>query len=159
LSGAQQPLFCQDHVIVSLRGAARKFQRLFLAATDLFLAANTFSMLHAVATSASEHKITIILAPPAEIKRRIIKGEAVDVAMSGSAVIGDLIQQGKIVRDSKLTLARVGMAWRFAPDQRSRTSRLSKPSGARCWPPDQSSILTQQSAEQAASISRRLLID
>ncbi|MGB8084022.1 MAG: substrate-binding domain-containing protein, partial [Pseudolabrys sp.] len=53
----------------------------------------------------SEHKIAIILAPPAEIRRRIVNGESVDVAMSSSAVIGDLIQQGKIAPDSELTLA------------------------------------------------------
>src|SRR5215471_6006204 len=57
----------------------------------------------------SEHKITIILAPPAEIRRRIVNGETVDVAMSSSALIGDLIKQGKIVPDSELTLARVGI--------------------------------------------------
>jgi molybdate transport system substrate-binding protein len=57
----------------------------------------------------SEHRITIILAPPAEIRRRILNGEIVDVAMSGSAIIGDLVQQGKIAPDSKLTLARVGI--------------------------------------------------
>jgi molybdate transport system substrate-binding protein len=57
----------------------------------------------------SEHKIALILAPPAEIRRRIVNGETVDVAMSSSAVIGDLIQQGKIAPDSKLTLARVGI--------------------------------------------------
>ena len=32
----------------------------------------------------SEHKIAIILAPPAEIRRRIISGEIVDVAMTAS---------------------------------------------------------------------------
>jgi molybdate transport system substrate-binding protein len=57
----------------------------------------------------SEYKIAIILAPPAEIRRRIVNGAAVDVAMSSSAVIGGLIQQGKIAPDSKLTLARVGI--------------------------------------------------
>ena len=56
----------------------------------------------------SEHKVAIILAPPAEIKRRIVNGEIVDVAMSGSGIIEDLVQQGKIARDSALTLARVG---------------------------------------------------
>ena len=56
-----------------------------------------------------EHKIAIILAPPVEIRKRIVNGETVDVVMSGSAVIGDLIQQGKIVPDSKLTLASVGI--------------------------------------------------
>jgi len=56
----------------------------------------------------SEHKITLILAPPNEIRRRIVNGEIVDVAMSGSGIIDDLVQQGKIARDSKLILARVG---------------------------------------------------
>src|SRR5215510_9132395 len=35
----------------------------------------------------SEHKITLILAPPAEIKKRIVNGEIVDAAMSGSGII------------------------------------------------------------------------
>ena len=56
----------------------------------------------------SEHKVTLNLAPPAEIKRRIVNGEIVDVAMSGSGAIEDLVQQGKVVPDSKLILARVG---------------------------------------------------
>jgi molybdate transport system substrate-binding protein len=57
----------------------------------------------------SEHKVVLILAPPAEIRRRIVDGEMVDVAMSGEAIIGDLVQQGKLVRDSKVNLARVGI--------------------------------------------------
>ena len=56
----------------------------------------------------SEHKITLILAPPNEIKRRIVNGEIVDVAMSGSGIIKDLVQQGKIAPGDQLTLARVG---------------------------------------------------
>ena len=56
----------------------------------------------------SEHKITLVLAPPNEIRRRIVNGEIVDVAMSGSSIIDDLVQLGKITRDSKLILARVG---------------------------------------------------
>src|SRR5262245_60402562 len=55
-----------------------------------------------------EHKITLILAPPNEIKKRIVDGEIVDAAMSGSGIIDDLVQQGKIARDSALILARVG---------------------------------------------------
>jgi len=48
---------------------------------------------------ASGHKIAIILAPLAEIRRRIVSGETVDVAISGSGTIGDdLVPQGKIVR-------------------------------------------------------------
>ena len=57
----------------------------------------------------SEHKIAIILAPPAEIGRRIISGEIVDVAMTASSNIGHLVQQGKIAPDSTLPLARVGI--------------------------------------------------
>src|SRR5262245_17817411 len=56
----------------------------------------------------SEHKVALILAPPAEIKRRIVNAEMVDAAMSGSGIIEELVQQGKIARDSGLILARVG---------------------------------------------------
>src|SRR5262249_33971022 len=56
----------------------------------------------------SEHKVALILAPPAEIKKRIVNGEIVDATMSGSGIIEDLVQQGKIARDSALILARVG---------------------------------------------------
>src|SRR5713101_1272537 len=57
----------------------------------------------------SGHKITLILAPPNEIRSRIVSGEIVDVAMSGRPVIEDLVQRGKIVPGSKLVLARVGI--------------------------------------------------
>lgn len=57
----------------------------------------------------SEHKVMLILAPPNEIRSRIVNGEIVDVAMSGGTVIEDLLQQGKIVPGSKLVLARVGI--------------------------------------------------
>jgi molybdate transport system substrate-binding protein len=58
---------------------------------------------------ASEHKIAIILAPPAEIRRRIVNGEIVDVAMSGSGAVEDLVRQGKIVHGDQLIVARVGV--------------------------------------------------
>jgi molybdate transport system substrate-binding protein len=58
---------------------------------------------------ASEHKITLILAPPNEIERRIVEGEIVDVVMSGSAAVDNLVQQGKIARGDQLILARVGI--------------------------------------------------
>jgi molybdate transport system substrate-binding protein len=61
----------------------------------------------------SEHKVALILAPPAEIKRRLVNGEIVDVAMSGSGIIEDLVQHGKITRDSALILARVGYGVAF----------------------------------------------
>ena len=57
----------------------------------------------------SEHKVALILAPPAEIKRRIVNSEIVDVAMSGSGIIEDLVQQGKIAPGDRLVLARVGI--------------------------------------------------
>jgi molybdate transport system substrate-binding protein len=57
----------------------------------------------------SEHKVTLILAPPAEIGRRIVNGEIVDVAMSGGGVVDELVQQGKIAPGDQLVLARVGL--------------------------------------------------
>src|SRR5258706_8581709 len=41
------------------------------------------------------HKVTLILAPPTEIVKRVVDGEIVDVVMSGAAV-NNLVQQGKI---------------------------------------------------------------
>src|SRR5262245_44273006 len=35
----------------------------------------------------SEHRVTLTLAPPAEIKKRIVNGEVMDAAMSGSGAI------------------------------------------------------------------------
>lgn len=58
----------------------------------------------------SEHKVRIVLAPPNEIKTRIMAGETVDIAMSGGSAIEDLVRQGKIAADSKIVLARVGIA-------------------------------------------------
>jgi molybdate transport system substrate-binding protein len=57
----------------------------------------------------SEHKLTVILAVPNEIRRRILDGEIVDAVMSGTATIDDLVQQGKIAPGDRLILARVGI--------------------------------------------------
>jgi molybdate transport system substrate-binding protein len=57
----------------------------------------------------SEHTFALVLAPPAEIRRRVVSGETVDVAISGSGIIGELVQQGKIAPDSQQTVARVGV--------------------------------------------------
>jgi molybdate transport system substrate-binding protein len=57
----------------------------------------------------SEHKVVLILAPPAQIRRRVVEGEIADAAMSGGTIIEELVQQGKIVPDSRLVLARVGI--------------------------------------------------
>jgi molybdate transport system substrate-binding protein len=57
---------------------------------------------------ASGHKITLILAPPTEIMRRVVNGDIVDVVMSG-ATVNNLLQQGKIAPGDRLILARVGI--------------------------------------------------
>jgi molybdate transport system substrate-binding protein len=57
----------------------------------------------------SEHRITLTLAPPNEIRRRIVSGEIVDVVMSGSAAVNDLVHEGKIAPGDQLVLARVGV--------------------------------------------------
>jgi molybdate transport system substrate-binding protein len=102
----------------------------------------------------NEHKITLNLAPPAEIKRRIVNGEIVDVAMSGSGAIEDLVQQGKVVPDSKLILARVGTGVAVRAGAAKPDISSVEPSNARSWRPNQLSIPIQRSAERAAAISR-----
>jgi molybdate transport system substrate-binding protein len=57
---------------------------------------------------ASGNKVTLILAPPSEIKKRVLSGEVVDVVISG-ATVNDLLQQGKIALGDRVLLARVGI--------------------------------------------------
>lgn len=57
----------------------------------------------------SGHKLSPVLATPKEMSSRIGNGEAVDVVMSGGPLIETLVQRGKIVSESKVVVARVGM--------------------------------------------------
>jgi len=57
----------------------------------------------------SGHRVALILVAPAEVRRRILNGEIVDVAMSREDIIDDLVQQNRIARNDKLTFARVGV--------------------------------------------------
>ncbi len=54
------------------------------------------------------HRVTLILAPPSEITKRVVNGEIVDVVMSG-ATVTNLMQQGKIAPGDRVILARVGI--------------------------------------------------
>src|SRR4030095_6599822 len=54
------------------------------------------------------HKVTLTLAPPTEIERRVVNGEVFDVVMSG-ATVTNLMQQGKIAPGERVLLARVGI--------------------------------------------------
>jgi molybdate transport system substrate-binding protein len=54
------------------------------------------------------HKVTLILAPPTEISKRVLDGEIVDVVMSG-ATVTNLVQQGRIAPGDRVVLARVGI--------------------------------------------------
>jgi molybdate transport system substrate-binding protein len=58
---------------------------------------------------ASGHKIKLILAPPAEIMKRIASNEMVDVVMSSDVTLGKLVQQDKVAPGDRLILARVGI--------------------------------------------------
>jgi molybdate transport system substrate-binding protein len=58
--------------------------------------------------STTGHKVTLILAPPTEIMKRVVNGEIVDVVMSG-ATVNNLVQQGKIAPGDRVILARVGI--------------------------------------------------
>ena len=56
----------------------------------------------------SGHKITLILAPPSEIMKRVVDGEIVDVVMSG-VTVDNLVKQGKIAPGDRVVLAQVGI--------------------------------------------------
>ena len=54
------------------------------------------------------HKVTLVLAVPTEIAKRVVDGEIVDVVMSG-ATVDNLVKQGKIAAGDRIILARVGI--------------------------------------------------
>jgi len=56
----------------------------------------------------SGHKVTLVLAPPAEIQKRVENGESVDVVMSG-VTVNNLVKQGKIAPGDRVVLAQVGI--------------------------------------------------
>lgn len=58
---------------------------------------------------ATGHKIVIQYGATGPLKRQIEAGEAFDLAIFGSDGVDDLIKQGKIVRDTRLDIARVGI--------------------------------------------------
>ncbi len=54
------------------------------------------------------HRVTLILAPPGEIMKRVVGGEIVDVVMSG-VTVDNLVKQGKIAPGDRVVLAQVGI--------------------------------------------------
>src|SRR2546428_1827054 len=54
------------------------------------------------------HRVTLILAPPSEIMKRVGGGEIVDVVMSG-VTVDNLVKQGKIAPGDRVVLAQVGI--------------------------------------------------
>jgi molybdate transport system substrate-binding protein len=59
--------------------------------------------------SATGHKVVLDIAVFAAQKRRIDAGEAFDVAILSPALMEDLIQSGKIIADTRVTLGRTGL--------------------------------------------------
>ena len=55
---------------------------------------------------ASQHTLAPVFGPPTAIKTRIESGEPVDVAVMSQGLIDDLVQQGKLRSDGRVTLAR-----------------------------------------------------
>ncbi|HJY78274.1 MAG TPA: substrate-binding domain-containing protein [Burkholderiales bacterium] len=54
------------------------------------------------------HKVTLILAPPTEIMKRVTDGQIVDIVMSG-ATVDNLVKQGRIAPGDRVLLAQVGI--------------------------------------------------
>jgi molybdate transport system substrate-binding protein len=54
------------------------------------------------------HKVTLVLAVPTEIAKRVVNGEIVDVVMSG-VTVDNLVKEGKIAPGDRIILARVGI--------------------------------------------------
>jgi len=59
---------------------------------------------------ATKHKVVITYGLSAALKRQIESGEPFDVAVLTPPLIDDLIMQGKVARDTRIVLARSGIA-------------------------------------------------
>src|SRR5438477_7809959 len=57
----------------------------------------------------SGHKVTIAYATAGAVANRVQKGEAADIVISAGPVIDQLQAQGKVVADSRVTIAKVGV--------------------------------------------------
>lgn len=55
------------------------------------------------------HKLVTAFASPTTVKTRIESGEATDVAVMSATLIDDLVQQGRLVGDSRVPVARSGI--------------------------------------------------
>ena len=55
------------------------------------------------------HRVTLILAVPNQIERRVVGGEIVDAVMSGGPTVDSLVKQGKIAPGDRVVLAQVGI--------------------------------------------------
>lgn len=64
---------------------------------------------------ASGHKLTLVFANSAELKGRIEKGEAFDVAVMTTGAIGDLIAAGKLAAATRIDVARAGVGLAIHP--------------------------------------------
>jgi len=75
---------------------------------------STNGMKHALEKLAPEfeattkHKLALQFAPAADMKARIEKGEAFDLAFLTSAAIDDLIKQGRLVAATRIDIAKAG---------------------------------------------------
>jgi ABC-type molybdate transport system substrate-binding protein len=79
------------------------------------------------------HKVQTDFAVIAVSKRKIDAGAAFAIAVLGPAAIDELIEQDKIVRDTRTGFGRTGLGVAARKGGPSLTSVLSKPSSARCW--------------------------
>src|SRR5438552_5585067 len=58
---------------------------------------------------ASGHKVTIAYGTAGAVANRVQKGEAADIVLSAGPLIDQLQAQGKVVADSRVTIAKVGV--------------------------------------------------
>jgi molybdate transport system substrate-binding protein len=96
---------------------------------------------------ATRHTVTIRYGLSAALKRQIEAGEPFDVAVLTPPLIDDLIKQGRIAGDTRVTLARSGMALAI------RTFARPARSSVRCSPRSPSATLGKARAACFSPIS------
>lgn len=95
--------------------------------------------LHPAFAQSSGSKLSVTYGSTADIKRRVLDGESVDVVIIGSSALDDLQKQGKLMPGSVTPVPRYPSQSERGP--RSQISVRSMHSGGRSWPPSQLSTL------------------
>ena len=99
----------------------------------------------------SGQKVTIAYGTAGAVADRVQKGEAADIVISAGPPIDQLQAQGKVVADSRVTIAKVGVGVFVRKGAAKPDISSADGFNARCWPQDRLLILIRPVGVPVAS--------